>query len=272
MDNNTDKQDIIDRYLMGEMNENESRAFEKEMETDPALREEVELTRHILSAIDEEEEQSFIEAIRSVPEERIRELISPKVKVRASVPPVRKKRSISIYAAAAAAAVLLILLYIGNKPDYSSTDLFTQYYQVQPYETYPVRGDTELTPDEKVLIREARTHYENAEYPEALVIYEQLFTEKQDWKKAPDEVIFYAAICRFETNNLPRAIEQLDYIASDTASDFQDEALWNLAFAYLKNNQRSKAKDCLNRLIEEDSDYVVQAKELLDKLDMKRWF
>lgn len=284
MDNNTDIQDIIDHYLSGEMNADEIAAFEKEIAADPTLREEVELTRHILSAIDDINEQDILEAIKSMPEDKIRQLIAQDSPLResevdfeatpepeGSKPPTRK-RPLLIFMAAAA-AIILVLLYIGSRPLlYSPAELYTQYYQVQPYETYPVRGDTELTQDEIELIQQARAHYEKAEYPEALKIYERFFTDKQDWRKAPDEMIFYSAISRFETGNQAGALEQLEYIAFETASDYQDDALWNLAFAYLKDDQRNKAEDCLNRLIENKSDYTAQAKELLDKLKTKKWF
>lgn len=266
--NNIDKQEQIDRFLSGEMDKEEKTAFEQQMENDQELREEVELSRHIIHAFRYEGEQKAIDAIRSIPEDALEKLtasLGTKGK--------KKKHSLIIWmSVAAAAAVVCILLYIETRPQYTTYDLYARYYATQPYETYPSRGGDELTIEEKKKIQQARKLYEQKEYAQALAIYNQLLTGKPDPKSLPEEIHFYTAISRFETGDPDGAIEELTRLASSAQSDFQDEALWNLAFIYLKDNQRGKAKDCLQQLIEKDNDYTDKAKDIMDLLNKKRWF
>ena len=262
-----EKQELIDRYLLGEMDENEKASFEQQLSEDAGLREETQLTRHIIVALQKKNEREALEAMKTVPEATIREwLPSPR-------PASSRVRTIYIcISAAAAAAVIFFVLYIGFTPRYSTEQLLARYYQVQPYETYPVRGGYDLTPDEKTWLQQAETFFRQANYGDALTYYNLLLSQKPDWKTLPEEAVFYAAICRLEANDLPAAIELLEHIASDDQSDFHYEALWNLAFAYLKDGQRSKAALYMEQLVATDSDYSAKARELMNQLKTRKWF
>jgi len=263
-----DKQDIIDRYLLDNMDENESAAFEKQLAEDSELRKETELTRLILSAIREEGEQAAFEAMKTVPKETFYKLLtSPQPATGFS-----RQRMIYLTLSAAAACIILLLLYTGFTPRYSSEQLFAQYYQVQPYETVPVRGGFDLSPDEREWIRQAEIFYRQADYVNALALYNRLFAQRAEQEALPAEVVFYAAICRFETEDLSGAIEILEEIVSDGTSDYQDDACWNLALAYLKDGQRKKAAEYLEQLRYKESDYTDKAGELTNKLKEKKWF
>ena len=268
MNSEQDKQEIIERYLLGEMDENEIAAFKKQLAADRLLREETELMRYIISAFRLEGEKAALEAMQSVPEDTFRKWMAP-------LRPVRKQKHRRLYmriAVAAAAAIILFVLYIGTRPQYTPEQLFAQYYQTLPYEIYPVRGGFDLTPDEREWMRLAETSYRQQDYAHALALYNRLFAQKPDQKTLPEEVVFYSAICRLETDDLTGAIELLAYIASDGTSAFRDDAIWNLAFAYLKSGRRSKAVECLEQLIKKESDYTEKAKELREKLKEKKWF
>ena len=308
-----DNQESIDRYLLGEMDGDESAAFEKRLAGDSVLFEETELTRHIIGAIRVEGEQAAINAMKSIPEEIFRKWIeAPQPAVGQSEEVVGgrgqseeavggsgqaekavggsgqvdagnlghrrrafgggSRRRVYLWLSAAAAVVFIFLLYTGTRPRHTAEQLFSQYYRVQTYETHPVRGGFDLSLDEREWIRQAETCYRRADYAAALSFYNRLLTERKDRKMLPEEVLFYSAICRLATDDLPGAIEALEYISSDETFVFRDDALWNLTFAFLKSGQRTKASACLERLAAGDSDYAGKARTLSDKIKEKKWF
>lgn len=263
---NHDKQELIDRYVQGEMDKNECVAFEQQLAVDAELRKETELTRTIVSAIRKKGEQDALVAMKSIPKETVRKWItSPK--------PAKLKNSRMLYLriATVAAAIAFLFLYIGSRPRYSAVQLFSQYYQVQPYETWPTRGGFDLTHDEREWIRQAESYYRQADFTGALTFYDKLFAQKRERNTLPDEVLFYSAICRFETADLPGAIETLELIISDETSEFHDEAIWNLAFAYLKQGKRNKAKNCFELLVTSGSDYAVKASVIKEKMNIRKF-
>lgn len=265
--NNKDRQERIDRYLLGDMDPHEKTAFEQQLADDQELRKEVNMSRHIINAFQREGEQRVLNTMKNMSADDLERLI-------ASSHPGKKgkKRALVVRMSVAAAAVICIFIYIGTRPQYATGELYTQHYVTQPYETYPSRGGAELTIEEKKNIQQARKLYEEKAYGQALTIYNQFLAGKADWKSQPEEVLFYTAISQFETGDPAGAIEKLAYLASSAQFDFQDEALWNLAFVYLKENQRSNAKDCLRQLVEKDSEYKVKAAALLEALNKKKWF
>ena len=268
MDNiNKNRQELIDRFLLGEMTESERTVFEKQLSEDEDLRQDVDICRNVVTAFQYDAEQKAFDAMKSMSEDEFKTLIS------GSETKTTKNKYISfVRLSAAIAAVALILIYIGLRPKYSSEQLFALHYATQAYETYPTRGGSELSIEEKVLIQQAKKLYIEKEYTLALSIYNQYFASKQDWKIQPEEIILYSAICQLETEDLSKATEKLSYLASSEKFEFQEEALWNLSFAYLKNNQRDKAKKCLNQLVEKEGDHTDKASKLIEELNKKRWF
>jgi len=265
--NNKFRQEQIDRYLLGRMDQTEKEAFEKQLKDDAELREDMELSRHIINAFHHEGEQEAFDALKSMSEEDIKRIISSTQETKKP-----RKHSLTAWVSMGAAALIGLLVYIGTIPQYSSEELFANYYTTQSYEAYPSRGDSELTIEERMQLQQAKKLYEQKEYQQALNIYERFFEKSPDWKSLPEEIIFHAAICQFETGNSLSAEEKLSYLAYSGESEFEEEALWNLSFVYLKENQRKKAKECLQKLIEKEGVYVDKAKEIIWKINSRMWF
>lgn len=261
-----DKQELIDRYVLEEMDDSESAAFESRLAVDIALNRETELTRTIVSAIGMIGGLDALEAMKSVPKETIRRWIAPPQQ---NILHNRSKLYLRI--ATAAAALLLLFFYIGSRPRFSAEQLFAQYYHVQQYETWPARGGYDLTPEERDWMRQAETYYRKADFSGALAFYDRLFAQREDPNTLPEEAHFYSAICRLETGNLQGAMEALEQIIAEDTSVFGDDALWNLAFVYLKEGKRKKAKDCFEQLIATDSDYAAQASAIMEKMKKRKF-
>ncbi len=137
-----DRQDQIDRYILDELSEEERIVFEKEIEKDESLRQEVELMEHIANAFQRKCEKDALEELKDLSSiEALEEMLSSSPKRIAA-----KNKSLIISILSAAAAIL-IFLYIGFTPKYSSEQLFAEYYLPEQFEILPGRGDR--SPEEK---------------------------------------------------------------------------------------------------------------------------
>jgi len=267
MKGNNDQQEVIDRYILGEMDENEITDFENQLADDAELRTETELTRQIISAIRKNGEQDAITAMQSVSKATVKKWITTPQQAA-----LNNRRILYLRITTAAAAVILLFLYIGYRPRYSTEQLFAQYYLTPTFESYPVRGGFDLTSEERQWMRQAETNYREANYINALSFYNRLLSQQDDWKTLPEEVIFHCAICRIEIGDLTGAISFLEHIIADDKSLFYDEATFYVAFTYLKVGKRNKAKECLRQLIVSESEYMTSASKVLETLNEKKWF
>lgn len=136
----------------------------------------------------------------------------------------------SLIAITSVAAVVLIFLFIGTQPKYSPQQLFNDYYTSNTYVLTPSRGMIDDEPQQQL--------------------------SDLNW-----------AIEQLNQGKANEAIEKLIPISSSQTFEFQEEAQWYLALAYLKDGDREKAKEVLEKMFEEP-----QTKELLKKIGEGRWF
>ncbi|MCD7972365.1 MAG: hypothetical protein LUG18_06820 [Candidatus Azobacteroides sp.] len=262
-----ERQDIIDRYLQDEMTPEEKKGFEERLEHDPVLKKELLMTRHIKTVFERKGEQEMLKNAGNLSEEELKTMMinieNQHMKTNKRIP--------LIIMLAAIAAVAFVIVYIGGQPRYGADQLFNEFYTTQPYETVPYRGGTPMDEEKDKLLVEASALYEQGEYAKALEIFDKI-TADMNLEDTPEEVIFYSAISMLEENKLPEAIERLSYLEAADNSDFQQDAAWSLALAYLKDNQRSEAKTTLEYIVTGNGYYSEEAKDLLKKLDEKKWF
>ncbi|MDR2627225.1 MAG: hypothetical protein LBC40_04240 [Dysgonamonadaceae bacterium] len=147
---------------------------------------------------------------------------------------IRKFRILSI--ACGVAAVIALLLHLGFSPKYSSEQLFTGYFHLEELQIAPSRG--------------ANTQ------------------EDQQ-----NETLYRQTINGMEADDNPTTtIQNLVRLSSLPGFEYREEALFALALAYLRNNQRGEARKTLLQLTETPSQYTNKAKELSEKLKATKWF
>jgi tetratricopeptide (TPR) repeat protein len=163
-----------------------------------------------------------------------------------------------------AAATLALLLATGGivrqltQPDYDNQEIFDKFYQ--PYEvTVTYRsGNTET---DRLLLT-ALQKYEDENYEEALVLFEQLLEKRKD-----DMAInLYSGISYMEVEKYQKATHSFQTIITDNNNLFIEQAEWYLAMCYLKTEDNTKAKEMLDQLIKKESYYKEMAKKIKDEL------
>ncbi len=235
MDNSTQYDDEIMRYIDGEMAESEKIEFDKRLASDGSLKQ----------AMDNL--QLAKEAVRSFGlKERIGGVhlqIMKELKTEIPVKQISNVRRIIRYSVAVAASVLLIFVCIEGYNFYSlsSYKLFAESYT--SYELTTTRGEIDSTESK---IEKA---YREKKYEEVIKLNTNSVLSVKD--------VFLTGISYLETNDLSRAISNFQVVMADVKDDksavLKDAAEYYLALAYLKNNDYDQAIELMTAIHDNSS-------------------
>lgn len=149
--------------------------------------------------------------------------------------PLERKRYLSlVLSLSVAAAIIAAVLFIGLQPRYSTDELYSRWRDSVVYEPFIVRGGDEVADSQR---------------------------------KSLESGIVYA-----NSGETGQAIEKLIPIASDRRSEYREDAQWQLVLIYLRIDERKKAEKILSEIVESKGSLSEEAKELMNEIDMKRWF
>ena len=254
MDKHLYNDDDLERYLLGEMNEQERQAFEQQLSTDTALTDALELHQDTLEGIRLDSSQALKKQLQEVE-------VGLTGAGKAQVTEDKKinRRPLLTWLAVAASLLMVVLLgYLFLPYASSPEEMYVAYYQPYPNVINPAQRSTEVQ-EETVLARAMRA-YDNQQYVQALALFEQ-------GGALPDPgYTFYYAASYLELNQPQKAIPLFERVAQDQGSLFYEPALWYLALAHLKAENPEAAIPYLETLSVSEGDYVQEARELLDEL------
>lgn len=242
--------EMMDRYLNGELEGPELKHFEQRLNADVEVKEELELHKAIDEAIMEEDIMRFRDTVNYIyaEDEKVKRL------------PTGFTRRKLYYAAATLALLMATGGIVKNlmQPDYNNSEIFDKFYQ--PYEvTVTYRsGNTET---DRLLLT-ALQKYEDEDYKQALILFEQLLEKRKD----DMAVNLYSGISYMEVEKYQKATHSFQSIITDNNNLFIEQAEWYLAMCYLKTEDNTKAKELLDELIKKESYYKEMAKKIKDEL------
>jgi hypothetical protein len=229
------------------MNVQEKTSFEKELETDQTLINELLLHHEVDKAIAKETKiKDFRQSLEAIHQE----IAEP-----------RKNKIVNLqnkwYWAAASITVFSgTAIYTFSKNAQSSQKLYKNYYEVwQP--GFVTRGiETESVNDAIIAL------FEQQDY--------QLCIKKI--KKLDKEAVISPKIqlihgCSLmELGEFNEAIKVFNYFESQDYTIYTETALWYKALSYLRNDDLDMAKANLQKIADNENTYATEAKELLKKL------
>lgn len=239
-------QDMIDRYIRGEMTQAEKTSFLEQVQADAELKAELVLQEEIYGALQHAGNTELRKKLNTFQRE-----ISPANQT---------GKIISMRMLWRVAAVILIFLipaYFLFFNTSSSDKLYKKYYVA--YETsLTVRGANEAA------LQEIDELYNGAQYAAVLEkIHAFGITDT-----LPAQLLLVKGICEMEMGKDEEASETFAGIIKRNDPYFTDHALWYAALAELKTSDKENCRQLLNQLLARSKpDHEKEAEELLEKLN-----
>ena len=244
--------DMINRYLDGEMNADETGAFEEQMQQDADLKNEVRLFREVNETLkmklypDENETalKNTMEQMRGTyfSGENIVE------KPTAKIIPFRRTRWL-----AAAAAVLIMVVTLTVWQPWQK-DLYQQYASIE------MPASAERGGPADVQLKQAREYFNNKKFASSIPLFKAIL--KDDLQNTYVE--YYYAIALLQNGEIENSRKELTALYNGT-SLFRYDAAFYIALCYLKEKNKNTCREWLNK-IPADVGVYGKAQELLKKL------
>lgn len=227
------KYQLIERFLSGIMTDQEKQGFEKQLEEDPSLQQELDLHRQIETTLKGEKVHQLRDVLKKVD----KNWQAPEAPKEAIVKTFNFKKILSI-----AAAVLVLLVayqFFSTTKNASSEALFADNFQ-----TYKMvlnqrtLSDTDNNSFDAKLINQGISAYEEKNFALAAATFQKL----QEQHNNIVAFQFYRASSELSLENTDIAIRLLEEISSKSGHLFVEQTQWYLALAYLQKEENEKAR------------------------------
>lgn len=248
-----DYSEKIDRYLDGQMSQDELSWFKKEQDQNPDLRRDLEFQQNMRAAILEDEVLQFRQVLEAAQADYEHNKVIEH--------PSRGKFSKTFRIVAAIAAILVatgFFAWYTLHGGMSNRQLYEMYFK--PYKvSMNVRG---VADDTQAEIRKALSMYENGNYQQALPLFENVL------KNSPANfaVNLYTGISLMELQQYSSATESFAKIIEHKNNLYFEQAEWYASLCYLVADQTDKARKQFVKIVERNGYYSDQAKEVLARM------
>lgn len=250
----------VQAYLDGDLSDQEREVFEKELSTNKALQNELEIQKDFIAVLQSKEDIKLKKEllkdwqnIKSFPPE---EQLNTTIKA--------KEKSLVFYLSRIAAIGLLLIgswwIYHSFSKDTSADLLATQFLD-EKYNapTYTKNKLEELDENWKNAIG----FYQKEQYKETGLAIEQIVAQGTETK----EQQFYLGLSYLyqQEPNLDKAISYFQKLLNPN-SLFKEQAHWFIALAHLKNKDNAQAKQYFEKIINSNFWKKEEAKKILEKI------
>jgi tetratricopeptide (TPR) repeat protein len=249
------KQDLeytvfIERYLRGEMGPDEHNWFEKEIEGNLLLRDEIELHKKIDIVLSDSDMIALKNQLDRIHEE-IEEVTQN------GQGAIRKiYRRVYYSATALVVGVLLFVLYLTNR-NFSTNQLIEKFYEPN-VASVTFRGND----SNENLLAHAMELYNKKEYKQAIQIFESILRED----KSKIGLNLYSGISYMEIKEYEQANERFQRIIDNKPNPFVESATWYLGMCYIMTENQDKAIEQFEILAKGDGFYKKNAKKILRRM------
>lgn len=243
----------IQRYLDGEMTEEELWSFQQDLKDDPELKEKLDLHHLVEKSLKEKSEKEFRDKLEnSYYKSRPDSTKTPSV----------EKPSLKLvyfFISFAAALIVGLLIFInGTVPDKDS--LFEEYYT--PINVMYGTRSAEASPAESNLISGIKAyHMRDFERSERLI--ESYLLNETDKKAVAN---YFLGLAKVELQDFTNAAKCFKNVLNDSANYYQEHSQWYLALVFLKNDQLEEAKQLFTQISLEGTVHSEDSKEILKKI------
>jgi TolA-binding protein len=237
---------FIERYNAGEMSETEKIWFEKELEGNEELRNEVFLRKRTDTILKNQNVISLRNKLSAIESQRKEAKKASKV----------SNKSVYMRSAAAVAALVII----GGITLYSGKNLNSEKVMERYYKTYePPTTQRSVSSGTDADFSLALEFYNTHDYGQAAILFNKILASKPN----DMQTVLLVGISNFEEKKYPEAKQSFGRVIDDKDNLYIDQAKWYLALCYLNTNETAKAKQLFSQIGEQDGIYKKDAKKIL---------
>jgi tetratricopeptide (TPR) repeat protein len=240
---------FIERYIAGEMGEDEKQWFEKELDGNANLRSEVNLRKEMDLVLKNQKIISLRNKLSDI-DKRRRET---DVVVKDSKKPVYMR-----YAAVISSLVVVacIILFTGKNP--GGDEVISRYYKTYEPPASQRSGQTVENPDFTLAVE----FYNTNDYANAALFFSKVVESNPKDMQS----VLLNGVSNFEDKKYPEAKMSFSTVINDNNNLYIETAKWYLALCYIKTNEKDKAINQLKIITSEEGIYSKNAKKILRKL------
>ena len=238
--------DIISRYVDEEMSPAERMDFEQQMQREPELRKQVELYFEVTKSL----QRRLHPAKEEAELRRTLEQLRPQYfQTRSRVVPMAPRKKWLMAVAATVVFLLALTIWAPWNPD-----LYRKYSDVR------MPGIEERGAEEDSLLRQAEKEFNEKRFAESIPLFETYLAAE------PDDafVRFYYGIALMQSGQTGKSRREFDTLFTGNSA-FRYEAAFFMALSYLKEKDRDRCREWLQRIPPDAPNYP-KAQELLRKV------
>jgi tetratricopeptide (TPR) repeat protein len=237
---------FIERYNAGEMSEAEKQWFQKELEGNDKLRNEV----HLRKRTDEILKNQNVISLRS----KLSQIENQRKEVKQQVKKSKKTTYIR-YAAVFAGLVLIGSITLFSGKNLSREKIMKQYYKAYEPPTSQRSAHAETEADFSLALEFYNTH----DYEKAAILFNKVLENKPN----DMQTVLLKGVANFEEKKYPEAKQSFGKVIDDKNNLYIDQAQWYLALCYLNTNETDKAKQLFKLIVKEGGIYKDDAKKII---------
>jgi tetratricopeptide (TPR) repeat protein len=239
---------FVERYVAGDMNDAEKKWFEKELDGNEKLRNEVALSRRTEDILKNRDITALRGKLAQI--EKQREINVPVGKIR--------KPAYFRYAAVITGLVLIGSVVLFSGRTLSSDEIIDRYYKT--YE--PPTTQRSALPTSNTDFTKALECYNTHNYAKAAILFDKVL--KSNPKDMQSTLL--SGVANFEDKKYPDAKQSFVNVINDNNNLFIESAKWYLALCYVKTNDKEKAVQQLKMIKSEGGIYKNDAKKIIKRL------
>ena len=241
----------VDRYLENVMSKEERIWFEKELEGNLKLQDEVRLQRRLNEAIADKEAFALDEQLNLIHDQ----LYKPwTVKLNKS----SMKKAMVIVSGIAVSLAFVAVLLIFQRNSSTSGDLYAQYFKPAEIGMNFRTSGNAVSND----LKTAMILYESKRFDEAIQMFEEIL--KKDNSRIG--LNLYSGISHMEVKQYDEANIQFKKIIDHKTNAFIESAEWYLGLCYLLKEDDEMAIEVFTDISNKDGYYSKESKKILKKL------
>ncbi len=239
---------FIERYLADEMSEAEKLWFQKELEGNERLRNEVDLRKKTDNILKSKDILSLRNKLSEIEKHKASTVVTSKT-----------DRGVYVRFAAVISIAILVGLFVlmpGKK--LSTDDIMNKYYKTYEPATSQRSATVSISND----FDQALEFYHTRDFTNAAKYFSKVIGEKP---KDMYSTLLYG-ISNFEDKKYPEAKSSFGKVIGNNNNLYIDQAEWYLALCYINTDEKGKALNLLQKIHRENSIYKNEAGEIIKKL------